>query len=108
LYGSLLTHEPKVIAANPKAQGEPKRKKDIAFTSDIAHNIEVSDSEETIDDDDDFALLTKRFKKFMKKNKNAGKRFTRRDATKTDEKNKDTNTCFECKKPGYYPTIVHC
>jgi hypothetical protein len=100
LYGSLLTHEPKVVASNPKAQNESRKKKDIAFRSDITPDSEVSDSDETVDDD--FALLTKKFKRFMRKKRDAGKRMSRKEISKTEERTKDPSICYECKKPGHF------
>lgn len=70
------------------------------------------DSDEQSSDDEHMALLIRRFKKFVKWNKNGGQKFQRKDFAKGDNpKQKEFNkcetsktndvTCFKCRKPGH-------
>ena len=73
---------------------EPKKDKNVAFK--IENEDKDSQSEE-----DDFALLARRFRKFMKKG-----RFNQRRNFHKEKDQKETNPsnelrCFECKKLGH-------
>ncbi len=91
LLGTLLTHEIKM----KKKENSELKMKSLA--------LKVKEEEDSIssgNEDDDIALLTKRFNKFIKK-----RRFSKNKFRGENKKNfKDTNPeikCFECKKPGH-------
>ncbi|GKV49876.1 hypothetical protein SLEP1_g56599 [Rubroshorea leprosula] len=79
---------------------ENKKKKTIALKA-TQHN----ESEEEGDSDEDIAILTKKFKKFLKKKnfkKQGGlKRNNKNDRYKGDSNKKDGIICYHCKKPGH-------
>ncbi|KAK1385647.1 CCHC-type domain-containing protein [Heracleum sosnowskyi] len=73
-------------------EDEIPRKKTLALRAD--------DSDE--DFDEDIALLTKKFQKFLAKKKSAS-RFTKFNSPKKDVKNSSKDdACFECGKKGHY------
>ena len=71
----------------------PKNRKDMALRTSEDHLRENSSDE---DCDDDLALLTRKFKKFIKRNK------FKNDTKNKLEPKKDQVICYECKKPGHY------
>jgi FtsZ-binding cell division protein ZapB len=83
LIGNLMAYE--VQVEDRKKDQEPVNKKVIAFKA-------STDDEDSNSDDEDIALITRKFKRFLKRGKSKSNRF------------KDTNipTCYECNKPGHY------
>ena len=70
-----------------KRDTEPKNKKVLAFKA------SSSDTEDTGNDEEEIAMITRKFKKFLKRGKFS-----------SNNKFKDTNStiCFGCNKPGHY------
>ena len=74
---------------------EPKKDKNVAF------KVENEEKGSEDSDDDEFALLARKFRRFMKKGM-----FNQRRNFRKDKEQKDTNfsneiRCFECKKLGH-------
>ncbi|GMI98499.1 hypothetical protein HRI_003519200 [Hibiscus trionum] len=100
LVGSLLTHEimrkgreqEKKIAEKKEAE---KKKVGIALK---ASQLENDSSE---DEEEEMAMLAKRFTQFMKSNR--GRKFMRRRDFKSKNKDEEIDpiTCYECNKPGH-------
>ena len=96
LLGSLMTHELQV--KQHVNDEESKKKKTMALK--ISENMEESNESKDDSDDEDMALITRKFRRFMKKKKFEKKKpFIRKDEEKGKEKEL---TCFECKKPGHF------
>ena len=87
LIGFPISYEEDLIAEN-----DNKEKKSIALKA----SKHASDEESELDDED-MAILSKRFKKFFKK-ASESKRF--RNYKNQKEKN-ELITCYECKNPGH-------
>ena len=71
----------------------PKNRKDIALRTQEDHLKENSSDE---DFDDDVSLLTKKFKRFIKRNK------FKNDTKNKVEPKKEQVICYECKKLGHF------
>ena len=82
LIGNLMAYE--VQLEDRKKDNEDKNKKVLAF--------QASTDDEDSDDEEEFEIITRKFRKFLKKGKFSSSKF------------KDTNkvTCFGCNKPGHY------
>ncbi|CAN1302486.1 Retrovirus-related Pol polyprotein from transposon TNT 1-94 [Linum perenne] len=114
LVGSLLSHD-HLLNVN-KVDEDSKRKKNIAFRA--SHKKECSDSETDDDIVEELALMSNKFKQFLKfkrnqkrqnasgwdRNKNAsrGKSFskTNRDEQKESDE-KEPVTCYKCGRTGH-------
>ena len=89
LLGSLMTYE---LTQRQHAQDdEDKKKKTVAFKS------TSQDDESTDDENEDIALITRKFKRFMKRKWKGGKK----QEAKGDFNKESTIICFEYKKPGH-------
>jgi len=93
LLGSLMTHE--IMLKGREEEAKPNRS--LALKS--SHQ-EGEEEEEESDDNKETALLTKRFKNFMRKEKN--NKYHKKEVPKGEPSKKDPQTCFECHKPGHY------
>ena len=93
LIGSLMTYEMTCQAHDELENPLPKNRKDMALKSQEDHLKGTSSDE---DSDNDIALLTQKFKKYLRKNK-----FKNNIKHKFEQK-KDQVICYECKKPGHY------
>ena len=87
-----MTHK---IMMKRNNEDESKKQKNVAF------KIEDNDKDSQDSEDDDFALLARKFKRFMKKG-----RFNQRRSFRKEKDQKDANSsseirCFECKKLGH-------
>ena len=58
---------------------------------------EEEDESENDEDDGEMALITQKFKRFMKKNWRGG----RRNKNKGEPSKEATIICYECRKPGH-------
>ena len=96
LMGSLMTHE---LTLNKEDEEQTPKKKGLALKC-SSSRTETGDDSEAESSDEEMALFTRKFKKFMKKKKEFGKRAFKKDSFKNDNK-KDPIICFECKKPGH-------
>ena len=97
LIGSLLTHEMMMKGKSKDTSVEKKKRGDIAF------KIESGSENSTSSDDEEVALITRRFKKMFKKGgrtyqKNMKKIF--KPSSDYQIKKETTKIlCFECNKP---------
>src|SRR5262249_55954778 len=66
LMGSLMTHE-----ITRKEKEEPKKKKELALVT--TSSTSTSDSDKTEEDDNEIALLSRQFKKFLSKKRQGGR-----------------------------------
>ena len=103
LVGKLLDFEME-IKKDLREEEENRKKKSLALKSIAKVDESESSSGEDENGDEDIALLTRNFKKFLKFKKfNKGK--FRKDGKKEDDRpwkhKKDQIICFECKKPGH-------
>ncbi|KAH9779804.1 Integrase catalytic domain-containing protein [Citrus sinensis] len=88
LIGSLISYEEDLAAE----KGHEEKKKNIALK---ASKRESDDESEM--DDEELAMLARRFRKFYKKN-NEQRKFR---GYKNKKEKKEPITCYECKKPGH-------
>ena len=86
LLGSLVTHEMELAVFDKE-----DKKKNIALKT--SHE---RDEESESDGDNEMAMITRKFKRFLKKDRN----FTRRTPKELEAK-KEPIICFKCKKPGH-------
>uniref|UniRef100_A0A2N9HBY9 CCHC-type domain-containing protein n=1 Tax=Fagus sylvatica TaxID=28930 RepID=A0A2N9HBY9_FAGSY len=97
LFGSLMTYE---LEMNSKVEEEEvKPKKNFALKS--SHH-DHDNSEEEGDEEEEIALMTRNFKKFLKKKKGFGRRFPKKGENKGESSKNETPTCYKCKKQGHY------
>jgi hypothetical protein len=97
LFGSLMTYE---LEMNSKVEEEEvKPKKNFALKS--SHH-DHDNSEEERDEEEEIALMTRNFKKFLKKKKGFGRRFPKKGENKGESSKNETPTCYKCKKQGHY------
>uniref|UniRef100_A0A2N9H9S1 CCHC-type domain-containing protein n=1 Tax=Fagus sylvatica TaxID=28930 RepID=A0A2N9H9S1_FAGSY len=54
------------------------------------------------DEEEEIALMTRNFKKFLKKKKGFGRRFPKKGENKGESSKTETPTCYKCKKQGHY------
>ncbi|KAH9672087.1 hypothetical protein KPL70_017595 [Citrus sinensis] len=88
LIGSLISYEEDLATE----KGHKEKKKNIALKASKYESDEESEM-----DDEELAMLAKRFRKFYKKN-NEQRKFR---GYKNKKKKKELITCYECKKPGH-------
>ncbi|KAH9762390.1 hypothetical protein KPL70_000794 [Citrus sinensis] len=88
LIGSLISYEEDLAAE----KGHEEKKKNIALKASKRESDEESEM-----DDEELAMLARRFRKFYKKN-NEQRKFR---AYKNKKEKKEPITCYECKKPGH-------
>ena len=109
LLGSLMTYE---LNMKRRSEDESRKKKTIALqaaTEKKAVEAESPSSSEEDIDDEDMALVVRKFRKFMGKGrfryrkKYLAKGEPNKEKEKEKEKDKDHQPiCYECKKPGHY------
>ncbi|XP_073103314.1 uncharacterized protein [Elaeis guineensis] len=98
LLGSLMTHE---LSMMQHQEDEIKKKRTIALKSTTSPDYETDDSEDE-DQDEEMALITRKFKKLLRKRKQGmRKKFTKGDQSIEKEKDQ-TPICYECKKLGHF------
>ncbi|KAH9734285.1 hypothetical protein KPL71_017316 [Citrus sinensis] len=88
LIGSLISYEEDLAAE----KGHEEKKKNIALKASKRESDEESEM-----DDEELAMLARRFRKFYKKN-NEQRKFR---GYKNNKEKKWPITCYECKKPGH-------
>ncbi|KAH9659010.1 hypothetical protein KPL70_023699 [Citrus sinensis] len=88
LIGSLISYEEDLAAE----KGHEEKKKNIALKASKRESDEESEM-----DDEELAMLARRFRKFYKKN-NEQRKFR---GYKNKKEKKEQITCYECKKPGH-------
>ena len=80
LIGSLMTYE--INLAKKQQEGEDKKKKSITLKATTKEEEEVEEEKQT-KEDEDLALITRKFNKFMRGERFKGRRFaSRRDFSK--------------------------
>ena len=96
LLGSLMTHE---LSMKQHQEEEVKKKRIIALKSTAPPDEETDDTEDE-EQDEEMALITRRFKKFLRKRKQGMRKrpFTKGEQSKEKEKDQPL-ICYECKKP---------
>ncbi|GMI80846.1 hypothetical protein HRI_001753900 [Hibiscus trionum] len=100
LVGSLLTHE--IMRKGREQEKKIMEKKEIEKKKvGIALKASQQESDSSEDEDEEMAMLAKRFTRFMKSNR--GRKFIRKGdfKSKSKEEEIDQITCYECKKPGH-------
>ena len=101
LLGSLMTHE---LMVQQKSEEESKRKKTIALKATF-ENEEDSGSEEG-KSDNELALLTRKFKKFLKRRgppkENSFFRKNQPKGKEREEKKEAAKVCYNCKKSRHF------
>ncbi|GAV58412.1 UBN2 domain-containing protein [Cephalotus follicularis] len=96
LLGSLMTHELSIIKKDDEEEMERKKKKIVALKSSANEEIEEASDQE-------MALITRRFKKFLaSKKKFGGKVFKKNNTQKGEPSKIEEIICYECNKPGHY------
>ena len=103
LVGSLMTYEMNIKQKNTENE---KKKKVIALKTTTSKE-ESSGSSSEEEEDDDVALVSRKFRKFMRKKKHGyKKRHYKAEPSKEKEKEKEREKempiCYECKKPGHF------
>ncbi|KAH9783348.1 Integrase catalytic domain-containing protein [Citrus sinensis] len=88
LIGSLISYEEDLAAE----KWHEEKKKNIALKASKCESDEENEM-----DDEELAMLTRRFRKFYKKN-NKQRKFR---GYKNKKEKKEPITCYECKKPGH-------
>ncbi|KAH9697997.1 hypothetical protein KPL71_023833 [Citrus sinensis] len=88
LIGSLISYDEDLAAE----KGHEEKKKNIALKASKRESDEESEM-----DDEELAMLARRFRKFYKKN-NEQRKFR---GYKNKKEKKEPITCYECKKPGH-------
>ncbi|EOY03452.1 Cysteine-rich RLK (RECEPTOR-like protein kinase) 8 [Theobroma cacao] len=108
ICGSLLTHELKLKEEEEEDRKEAKEKnKNIALKDSI---LEEELDKLSYDDDEELALVVRRFRKLMgKRNCRLTRRGFKKDQgsswrtkNKNDSNKKEELTCFKCKKPRHF------
>ncbi|GAB2299238.1 hypothetical protein Dimus_038553 [Dionaea muscipula] len=101
LMGSLIAYELN-LKRKSKVEDDSKKTKNLAFeaaTSKKKEKIEEDDSE----DEEDLALLSSKFKRFLRK-KNERKKFPKKNFYKKEEPSKANQgdvICYNCQRPGH-------
>jgi hypothetical protein len=97
LFGSLMTYELEMNSKVEEEEVKPKKKFTLkSFYHDHDNSEEESDEEEKI------ALMTRMFKKFLKKKKGFGRRFPKKGENSGESSKNESPICYKCKKPGHY------
>jgi hypothetical protein len=97
LFGSLMTYELEMNSKVEEEEVKPKKNLVLKFSHQDHDN-----SEEERDEEEEIALMTRNFKKFLKKKKGFGRRFPKKGENKGESSKTETPTCYKCKKQGYY------
>ncbi|XP_026656681.2 uncharacterized protein LOC113461208 [Phoenix dactylifera] len=90
---------------NQHLEEEDQKRKGIAFKASTQKEYdESSDEGEDDNENDDIALLAKKFSKFMRRRKMNFKRnpIARGEIEKDKDKGKDPLVCYECKRLGHF------
>ena len=101
LLGSLMTHE---LAMKQYNDDEIKKKRTTVLKSMVEEEKDDDSSKEDVGDKD-MALITRKFKKFLKKKWLSYKKkpMTKKESSKDKDKERDYQTiCYECKKIEYF------
>ena len=96
LVGSLIAHE-QILAQLTIEEDKNKKEKPIALK---AVASDSSDEESTSCEDDEVSLLTRKFHRFLKKNKRKHEPWKNKSRRSGPPKQGEV-ICFECKKPGH-------
>ncbi|WRX20691.1 Integrase [Theobroma cacao] len=108
ICGSLLTHELELKEEEEEDRREAKeKKKNIALKANI---LEEELEELSCSDDEEFALVARKFKKLMgRRNQRLARIGFKKDQSaswkiknKNDFNKKEELICYECKKPGHF------
>ncbi|GAV86660.1 zf-CCHC domain-containing protein/DUF4219 domain-containing protein/UBN2 domain-containing protein [Cephalotus follicularis] len=94
LLASLITHELSMQKKDDDEEKEKKKKKIVALKS-----LQIEDFE---DDDEELALNTRKFKKFLASKKKFCGKPNKKVYQKGETSKKEEIICFECNKPGHY------
>ncbi|GMI76746.1 hypothetical protein HRI_001343900 [Hibiscus trionum] len=100
LVGSLLTHE--IMRKGREQEKKMVEKKEVEKKKvGIALKASQLENDSSEDEEEEMAMLAKRFTQFMKSNR--GRKFMRRRDFKSKNKEEEIDqiTCYECNKPGH-------
>ena len=88
------------LEMNSKVEEEKvKPKKNFALKS--SHH-DYDNSEEESDEEEEISLMTRKFKKFLKKKKGFVRRFPKKGENRGESSKNESSICYKCKKPGHY------
>ncbi|GAV60773.1 zf-CCHC domain-containing protein/UBN2 domain-containing protein [Cephalotus follicularis] len=96
LLGSLMTHELSMQKKDDDEEKEKKKKKIVALKSSLIEDSEYDDENEEL------ALITRKFKKFLASKKKFGGKPNKKIYQKGESSKLEEIICFECNKPGHY------
>ena len=100
LIGKLLTHELSIKQRGKEQVEKEEKKKAIALKASQEDSDE--ESNEGSCDDDEIAILTKNFNRFLKRKfPSRTRHINKKSEGEVKGKSKEV-TCYECKKPGDY------
>ena len=101
----LITHE---LTMQHRMDDDQKRKKSITFKAAMEEDSENECSSNDNAEDEDMAMIVRRFKRFIGRKKRFNQKFSKKgeiikDKDKEKSKEKDqVSICYECKKPGHF------
>ncbi|GAV64971.1 zf-CCHC domain-containing protein/UBN2 domain-containing protein, partial [Cephalotus follicularis] len=98
LLGSLMTHELSILKTDDEEETERKKKKNKVIALKSTTNEETDN-----ESDQELALITRKFRKFLESKKKVGRKPFRKGNTQKGESSKiEEIICYECNKPGHY------
>ena len=98
--GKLLTHELTIKQRGEEQEEKEEKKKSIALKA-SQNDSKVENLEDSSDEDGEISMLTRNFKKFLRKQHTSRTRdFNKRYEGDSKKKTKEV-TCYECKKPSH-------
>lgn len=99
LIGKLLTHELTIKQRGEELQEKEEKKKSISLKA-SQNESEEENNKGASEEDDDVALITKQFKKFLRKQQTSRTRDFNKTYEGEGKRRIKEVTCYECKKPG--------
>ena len=96
LVRSLMIYE---LEMNRNVEEEVKPTKNLALKS---FHHDHNNSEDESNEEEEIALMTRKFQKFLKMKNPFGRRFSKRDENKGESSKKEPLICYKCKKLGHF------
>ena len=100
LIGKLLTHELTIKQRGEEQEEKEEKKKSIALKA-SQNDSEEENLEDSSDEDSEIAMLTRNFKKFLRKQHTSRTRDFNNKYKRDGKKKTKEITCYECKKSGH-------